>query len=64
MREKVFIATKTAATTVEGFWKDLEEIRANWAVDREFSPALSAEERTTRLEGWKHAVGATRGWSK
>lgn len=24
MREKVFIATKTAATTVEGFWKDLE----------------------------------------
>ena len=47
-----------------GFWKDLEEIRANWAVDREFSPALSAEERTTRLEGWKHAVGATRGWSK
>ena len=24
MREKVFIATKTAATTPEGFWKDLE----------------------------------------
>lgn len=23
MREKVYIATKTAATTVEGFWKDL-----------------------------------------
>ena len=43
-----------------GFWKDLEEIRANWAVDREFSPALSAEERTTRLEGWKHAVSAAR----
>ena len=43
-----------------GFWKDLEEIRANWAVDREFSPALSAEERTARLEGWKHAVSAAR----
>ena len=43
-----------------GFWKDLEEIRANWAVDREFSSALSAEERTTRLEGWKHAVSAAR----
>ena len=24
MREKVFISTKTAATTVEEFWKDLE----------------------------------------
>ena len=43
-----------------GFWKDKEEIRTNWAVDREFSPALSTEERTTRLEGWKHAVSAAR----
>ena len=25
MRDKVIIATKTMATTVEGFWKDLEE---------------------------------------
>ena len=47
-----------------GFWKDLEEIRANWAVDREFSPALSAEARESRLSGWRKAVSAARGWSK
>ena len=43
-----------------GFWKDLEEIRANWAVDREFSPALSAEARESRLSGWRKAVSAAR----
>ncbi len=47
-----------------GFWKDLEEIRANWAVDREFTPALPEEDRQSRLAGWQQAVSATRGWSK
>lgn len=33
MREKVFIATKTGATTVEGFWKDLETSLTNLRTD-------------------------------
>jgi len=47
-----------------GFWKNTEEIEANWAVDREFTPQISHEERTQRTEGWQKAVAATRGWSK
>ncbi len=33
MREKVFIATKTGATTVDGFWKDLETSLKNLRTD-------------------------------
>ena len=33
MRDKVFIASKTAATTPEGFWKDLETTLKNLRTD-------------------------------
>ena len=47
-----------------GFWKDLEQIKANWAVDREFTPQISDEERALRTGGWKKAVASTQGWSR
>ena len=39
-----------------GYWKDLEDIRRNRIIDREFSPSISGEERKNRLNGWKKAV--------
>ena len=47
-----------------GYWKDLAEIRANWAVDREFAPAITAEARAEKLRGWQKAVACTRGWAE
>ena len=46
------------------FWKDLDEIKANWAVDREFIPQITAEERSSRISGWQRAVASIRGWSR
>ena len=46
-----------------GYWKDLDEIRQNWAVDREFIPQISAEEREHRLKLWKRAVDCAKGWT-
>ena len=43
-----------------GFWKDKEEIRANWAVDRRFDPELPEKDRAARLAGWSKAVSAAR----
>lgn len=56
-------AAYLAGLAVE-FWKDLNEIRANWDVDREFTPDITPEERESRLSGWQKAVAATRGWGK
>ena len=47
-----------------GYWFGLEDIRKNWSVDRQFTPAISVEERTERVQGWKKAVARTVGWAK
>ena len=47
-----------------GYWKDLDEIRSNWAADREFMPVISAEDSAKRIKGWKKAVACARIWSE
>ena len=46
-----------------GYWKDLEEIRQNWAVDRGFEPQITQEERDDRLTHWCKAVNCAKGWT-
>ena len=47
-----------------GYWKNIEEIQKNWAVDRSFASAISPESRAERIRGWNKAVGRTTGWAK
>ena len=47
-----------------GYWSGLEDIRKNWAIDREFTPCIPEEKRETMRSGWKKAVNCTKGWSK
>ena len=47
-----------------GYWKDLDEVRTNWEVDRTFNPAITEEERAVKVSGWKRAVARTSGWAK
>ncbi len=43
-----------------GFWQTPEEIAAQWAVDRIFTPQMSADQRETLYAGWKQAVARVR----
>lgn len=47
-----------------GYWKDKEDVIANTSLDRTFTPAISDEERETRIKGWKKAVKCSFGWAK
>ena len=47
-----------------GYWKDLEDIKNNWMVDRTFVPVLEEKIRTERIQGWKKAVKYAYGWAK
>ena len=47
-----------------GYWADLDEIRQNWFIDREFTPDISPEERKQRVSGWKKAVACASGWAR
>lgn len=39
-----------------GYWQNLNEIRSQWTVDREFTPAIDEYNRKSRMDGWKRAV--------
>ncbi|MBP3305925.1 MAG: glycerol kinase GlpK [Oscillospiraceae bacterium] len=47
-----------------GYWKDLDEIRRNWEVDRSFQPEIGKSARAARVKGWKKAVACAAGWDK
>ena len=47
-----------------GFWTGKEDVIRNWAVEREFVPAMTEAEREKELKGWKQAVRTTFGWAK
>ncbi len=46
-----------------GFWKDADEIRANWRVARRFEPAMSRDRAAELRAGWEKAVGRAKGWA-
>jgi glycerol kinase len=39
-----------------GYWKDREEIKANWQLSKCFKPQMNEADRKKRLEGWDRAV--------
>ena len=41
-----------------GFWKDKDDIRSNWSLERTFAPVMEPKDRDRRLKGWKKAVRA------
>ena len=45
-----------------GFWSGREDIRRNWAVERTFTPAITAAEREEKLRGWRRAVERSFHW--
>lgn len=47
-----------------GYWNDLEDVRQNWALDREFAPSLDQAERDRLYARWKRAVERSRDWEK
>jgi glycerol kinase len=47
-----------------GYWRDLDDIRRNWALDREFRPAMEEARREALYKGWRKAVERARGWAE
>jgi glycerol kinase len=60
--ETTALGAAYAAGLAVGFWKDYEELRANWGRDKEWIPAMDAEQRKKLYSGWKKAVTRTFDW--
>jgi glycerol kinase len=47
-----------------GYWQDQADVARNWALDREFVPAMEPAERDARHARWQRAVERSRDWER
>jgi glycerol kinase len=47
-----------------GYWRDLDDVARNWALDREFAPAPDASARDRGYARWKKAVTRALDWEE
>lgn len=62
VQEITALGAAYAAGLAADFWEDLDELRANWIIDRTFEPAMDKERRDFLYENWKAAVKRSLNW--
>jgi glycerol kinase len=62
VHETTALGAAYAAGLATGLWAGLDELRANWGVDRVFEPQWDEARRNEAYAGWKRAVERSRGW--
>ena len=62
IQETTALGAAYAAGLAVGFFSGLEELRANWAVDRKWTPHLAEAERVELYKQWKKAVIRSFDW--
>jgi len=62
VNETTALGAAYAAGLAVGFWSGLDDLKANWGIDRTFEPAWDDERRAAGYAGWQKAVARTRDW--
>jgi glycerol kinase len=62
VEETTTLGASYMAGLATGLWENLEDLRANWGIDRVFKPEWSDEQRAEGYKGWGKAVARTREW--
>ncbi len=60
--ETTALGAAYAAGLAVGFWKAVDDLRANWAKDKEWKPSLDEKVREKEYRLWKKAVTRTFDW--
>lgn len=67
-RPKCVESTATGAAYLAGlavgYWKDQEEIKKNWSIDRSYKSDMTDEERGQKIKRWNQALQCSYGWEK
>ncbi|MFB6143022.1 MAG: glycerol kinase GlpK [Halorientalis sp.] len=61
--ETTALGAAYAAGLATGYWESVDELRRNWHVDREFTPAADPGVRA-RYDRWQDAVDRACGWAQ
>ena len=62
MRETTALGAMYAAGLAVGYYRDLDDLRANWSVDKTWSPNMPEATRERMYRLWKKAVTRTFDW--
>ncbi|MBI5347933.1 MAG: glycerol kinase GlpK, partial [Chloroflexi bacterium] len=60
--ETTALGAAYAAGLAVGFWNRVDDLRANWGKDKEWTPTMPAKKREMLYKGWKKAVTRTFEW--
>ncbi|BCI53863.1 glycerol kinase [Mycolicibacterium litorale] len=60
--ETTALGAAYAAGLAVGFWKDADELRANWQESRRWHPRWTPQQRADGLRGWRKAVDRSFDW--
>ncbi len=60
--ETTALGAAYAAGLAVGFWKDIDELRSHWSMDKEWHPSMHPDKRNGLFAGWKKAVTKTFDW--
>ena len=60
--ETTALGAAYAAGLAIGFWKDYDELRSNWGMDKEWHSSMDSDVRKKLYSGWKKAVTRTFDW--
>ena len=68
LRPKVLETTALGAAYLAGlavgYWKNADDIAANWTLDREFKPRVEPEKRDAQYRLWRRAVERSLDWEE
>jgi glycerol kinase len=62
IKETTALGAAYAAGLAVGYYQDIDELRANWAVDRTWNPSMDEETRDGLYKSWKKAVTRSFDW--
>jgi glycerol kinase len=67
VRPKITETTALGAAYLAGlavnYWRDINEVRQQWQMDRTFSPQIEAGDTLSLIKGWHRAVNASKAWA-
>ena len=61
--ETTALGSAYAAGLAVGYWSDLDELTANWQIDRQFEAEMEAERADRRYDQWSDAVERSKNWA-
>ncbi|GAA1705115.1 glycerol kinase GlpK [Fodinicola feengrottensis] len=62
VNETTALGAAYAAGLAVGFWESEDDIRANWAQDKQWDPSMEPADRDRQYRNWKKAVTKTFDW--